>query len=262
MPRRILIVGGATFAAWLVVLTILGLALGSRQERHTTERLGESLQAAVTVGGSDLALVRGRFALDRLSIRRDDVVGHLAIDVHAVRCELAPLGWALVDRDCRELSVRGVRLEVSTAALFTVKRPKREPIRADRVVIEDAVLVFLPSAFAPNLGRIEIAIDRAVTHGTVMRTPLSWLFSLDELRARLALPAGITLTLGYRGGVLTAAGSIFGSTPVALPIQIPLAEMARDAHDEIRLLVELGTDIAERLVAKRAEDWLRSKLSP
>src|SRR5262245_10780131 len=118
MPRRLVIVAAGTLAGWLVVIAVLGMVVSGRQERMTVERLAESLQSTVTVAESDLALVRGRFTLDGLAIRRDDPVGHLAIDVAAVRCELAPLGWALIDHDCRELAVRHVRLEVSTAALF------------------------------------------------------------------------------------------------------------------------------------------------
>jgi hypothetical protein len=130
------------------------------------------------------------------------------------------------------------------------------------VVIDDAALVFLPSAFMPNFGRIEIAIDHAEAGATVLRTPLSWLFALEELRARFALPAGITVRISYHQGILTAAGSLFGSAEVQLPVQLPIADTAKDARDEIRLLVEVGRQIAEQLVAKRAEDWLRSKLVP
>lgn len=260
MLRRVAIVSVCLVGLWLIALAILGVVFGGRQDRITRERIGGSLQAQVAIGSCDLALVRGRLSLDNLAIRRDDVVGHLAIDVQAVRCELAPLGWALVDRDCRELAVRGVRFEVSSSALFKLPRPSSEPIRADRVVIDDAVLVFLPSAFAPNLGRIEIAIEHAVTGPTVMRTPLSWLFSVQELSARFSLPAGITLHVLYRDGILTAAGSLFGGRPVEIPVQLPVAEAAHDAHEEMQLLLATGKDIAERLVAKRASDWLNSKL--
>jgi len=258
--RRVAIVSACLVALWLITLAVLGLVLGDRQDRVTRERIGSSLQAQVAIGSCDLALVRGRLSLDNLAIRRDDVAGHLAIDVQAVRCELAPLGWALVDRDCRELAVRGVRFEVSSSALFKLPRPKSEPVRADRVVIDDAAFVFLPSAFAPNLGRIEIAIEHAVAGPTIMRTPLSWLFALEELSARFSLPAGITLHVTYRDGMLTAAGSLFGSRPVQIPVQLPVADAARDAHDEMQLLLATGKDIAERLVAKRASDWLNSKL--
>jgi hypothetical protein len=261
MLRRVVMIVGGVLAAWFTLLVFLSVALDGRQERNTTERLAESLQATVTLGDIDLALVRGHLTIDQLAIKRDDAVGHLAIDVGGVRCELLPLGLALFDRDCSELNIRGLKLEVSTAALFKLNRPpKRRPIHADRMLIENATLVFLPSAFAPNLGRIEITIERAVSGPTVLRTPLSWLFSLAELRAHFALPAGIVVHVGYQRGVLTAAGSLFGSAPVELPIEIPVASTAKNAHDEMQLLVQLGRQIAERIVAKRAEDWLKAKL--
>jgi hypothetical protein len=263
MLRRVLVIGGGLLAVWLVLLVVLGIALGSRQERHTRERLAESMQAQVSIGAVDLALVRGRLSIATLAIKRDDLIGHMTIDVERVRCELAPLGLALLDRDCRDLVIHGLHLEVSTAALFKMQRPPRSrPVRADRVVIENATLVFSPSAFIPNLGRIEIAIEHAEAGPTVMRTPLSWLFSLVELRARFDLPAGISVRLGYKNGLMTATGSVFGSGPIDLPLQIPVATSAKDAHDEMLLLVQLGKQIAERLVAKRAEDWLRAKLMP
>ena len=258
--RRIAILGLGAVIGWFVLLVVLDLAVAGRQAAQVGERVGESLQATATVTETDLALVRGRLTLGALAVRRDDVIGHLAIDVAEVRCELAPLGFALVDRDCRELAVRGVRFEVSTAALFKVKNPKHAPIRASRVVIDDAVLAFSPSAFLPSLGKIAIKIEHAEAGPTVFRTPLSWIFAIDELRARVDMPAGITLHLVYKAGVLSAAGSLFGSTPVQLPVQLPVASAAHDAHEEIEALVKLGTDLAEQLVAKRAEDWLRSTL--
>ncbi len=282
MLRRVIVIGGGLLAVWLVLLVVLGMALSSRQERKTRERLAESLHAQVSIGEVDLALVRGRLSIDKLSItsappsaalrapaepglaiNRNDLVGHMTIDVDGVRCELPPLGLALFMHDCSDLIIKGVRLEVSTAALFKMERPKKgTPIRTDHMVIDSATLVFLPSAFMPDLGRIEIAIEHAETGPTVMRTPLSWLFSLKELDARFQLPAGITVLLGYRNGTLTASGSLFGSGAVELPIRIPVAGSAKDAHDEMLLLVQLGKQIAQQLVAKRAEDWLRSKLTP
>jgi hypothetical protein len=263
MLKRVALVIVGGFALWMITLAILGAVLSGRYKRSTETRVGESLQATAKVAGSDLALIRGRLTLDNLTVRRDDVVGHLSIDVTNVRCELAPMGWALVDRDCGELEVKGVRVEVSSAALFKMQKPKgTKPITADRVVIDDAQFVFLPSAFAPNMGRIEIAIDHAVAGRTIMRTPLSWLFALEELRAHIALPANITVQLDYSMGMLTVAGSIFGSQPITLPVQIPAASVAQDAHEEMRLLLQTGKDIAERIVAQRATDWLRKKLDP
>jgi hypothetical protein len=261
MMRRVAVIGAGLLVVWLVLLVILSFALSSRQERKTRERLAESLQADVSLGDLDLALVRGRMTIDKLAIKRVDSIGHMTVDVGGVRCELAPLGIAIFDHDCRDLVVRDVTIEVSTAALFKMQRPpKRAPIRTDHMVIDNATLVFLPSAFMPNLGKIAIAIEHAETGATVMRTPLSWLFSLRELRARFDLPAGITVRIGYKNGMVTASGSVFGSEPIELPLEIPAADTMKDAHEEVQQLVNLGKQIAEKLVAKRAEDWLRSKL--
>ena len=258
--RRALIATASVIVGWAVILIVLDAALAGTELRHIEERVGESLQATAQVGDSDLALGRGRLLLERLSVRRDDVVGHLALDVAQVRCELAPIGLALVDHDCRELAIRGMRLEVSSAALFKLQHPARRPIRASNVIIDDAELAFAPSALVPNIGRVAITIEHAEAGPTVFRTPLSWLFGLTELRARIALPAGITMHLRYADGKLSAAGSLFGSAPVEVPFALPIAEAAHDAREELLLLGKAGEDVAERLVAKRAEDWLRAKL--
>lgn len=262
MLKRVALVTAGVVVAWLVTLAILGAVLGDRQARGTAQRLGESLQAEATIGSSELALVRGWLELEQISIKRDDSVGHLSLDVREVRCDLAPLGWALVDSSCSELRVAGTRLEVSTAALFQIKTPKRPPIRAHHVVIDDAVLVFAPSAFVPSLGRVEISIEHAEAGDTLFRTPLSWLLSLEELRAKVDLPAGVTVRLAYKDGMLSVAGSVFGATPVELPFALPVASAAHDAHEEIALLVAAGKDVAERIVAKRATDWIEQKLQP
>jgi hypothetical protein len=258
--RRVALAIGVLGVAWLAALLVLDDVLAPRQARGTEARLTESLHATTTVGEAELELVRGALELDALAVRRDDVVGHLALDIGSVRCELLPLGLALVDGDCRELAVRGTRLDVNAAALLQIAHPKRPPIHARRVVVDDGVLVFAPSAFAPGLGRIEIAIDHAVAGETVLRTPLSWLFSLEELRAHLELPAGISLQVTYGRGTLAVAGTLFGSEPVELPIELPHAGVASDGKAELALLVATGKQIAERLVEKRADDWLRGWL--
>jgi hypothetical protein len=258
--RRAAVIAVCVVVGWIIVLAVLGPVLAGRERQNIETRVGDSLQATATVGTTDLGLVGGGLVLDRLAVRRDDAVGHLALDVDQVRCDLAPLGWALVDHDCRELAIDGMKLEVSTAALFQLRHPARQPIRARHVVIDNAALAFAPSAFVPSLGRVAITIEHAEAGETVFRTPLSWIFALETLRARIDLPANITLRLGYADGKLSAAGTLFGSAPVEVPFELPVAAMAADAQGEIELLVKAGEDVAERLVAKRAEDWLRAKL--
>jgi len=234
---RLALGGLILIAAWFVTLLILDAVVKSRQSTATAGRIGESLQGSATLGDVDVALIRGRLELEQLSVHRDDVIGHLSLDVADIDCELAPLGWAL----------------------FQLKNPKRRPIRADRVVIDDAELTFAPSAFLPSLGRIRITVDHAEAGPTVFVTPLSWIFGLSTLHAHVELPAGLAVNLTYDHGVFGAAGSLFGSTPVQLPLELPVATLYVDAHAEVAALIKLGTNLAEQLVAKRAEDWLRQK---
>ncbi|HEU0031347.1 MAG TPA: hypothetical protein VFQ53_11990 [Kofleriaceae bacterium] len=258
--RRIATIAGVLLAVWIVFLVILGAALGGRYQSGVAERLGESLHGESSVGDADLALVRGRLDLDDLRVRRDDAIGKLSLDVGDVRCELRAFGGALFDRTCQELRVSHVRLEISTTALFRVHRPKRPPMHADSVVIEDAVLVFTPSALVPTFGQMQIAIEHAQSGPTTFKTPLSWLLSLQALRAAIDLPGGLKIQLEYRNGILTAAGSLFGSDPVALPIALPIADAADDGQAEMKKITKLGKDLAERVLAQRAQDWLKQKL--
>jgi hypothetical protein len=260
MLRRVVLIVAGVIAAWLVVLVVLGLVYGERTARGVAGRFGESLQGTATFGDADLALVRGGLSLERLRVRRDDVLGKLSLDVADLRCDLPPLGLALVDRECAELAIDGMRLEVSALALLRLKKAKRPPTRAERVVIRDAVLGFAPSAFVPDLGRVQIRVERAEAGPTRFRTPLSWLFALRELHASFDLPAGIVVHLAYHGGVLSASGSVFGSEPVEIPVTLPVREAADDGQAELARLVAWGQAVAERLVARRAKEWLRSKL--
>jgi len=246
-------------ALWIIALVIGSFAFGGRAGDRVAARIADSLAATVTVEDSSLALVRGRLELTGLKVRKDDI-GHLAIDVGDIHCDLPPVGLALIDRECRDLVIDKVRLEVSTLAVFKFKKPKRKPLRVRRVEINDAVLAFSPSAFLPELGKIEIKVDYVEAGPTVFKTPMSWIFSMKELRATLDLPADIVIKLHYQNGVLRASGGVFGSTPVELPFSIPITGEGDDAQVEIKKLVELGKQLAEELVEKRAKDWLRSKL--
>ena len=260
MIRRIvtIVVGG--IALWITLLAVFSSVYGTTARQRVAARIADALHAEATVGASNLALVRGHLELERLAVHKEDR-GHLSIEIADLYCDLPPLGLALIDHECRDLQIKGMRLELSTAAVFQFQRPHREPLHVGHVVIDDAVLSFSPSAFLPSLGKIEIKIAHAEAAPTTFKTPLSWIFTMRELRATLELPASITLHLGYKHGRLTAEGGVFGSTPVELPVAIPVALPTDDAHAEIAKLVQLGRDLAERLVARRAQDWLKSKLS-
>jgi len=245
--------------AWLIALLVIGWVYGERYADGVADRLSESLHGSSVVGGHDLAMVRGRLTLDHLQVDRDDTVGKLRLDVGSVRCELLPLGGALFDRTCRVLAIEDLQLDLSTFAVFQLRKPKRPPIHASSVVIDHAVMVLSPTAVAPSLGRMRLVIDHAEAGDTVFKTPLSWLFSLDVLRATLELPIG-AIRIEYGQGMLSASGSFLGSHPVALPYPLPVADLADDPPAEMKRLVAVGRELAEKLVAQKTRQWLRSKL--
>jgi hypothetical protein len=248
--RRLAVAALALVVAWLVALVIIGSIAGRDQPAKIAARLGESLQGSATVAGVDLALVRGELAIEGLAVHRDDAVGHLTLDVPDVRCELVPFGGALFDRGCRELAVHGVKLEISSLALFHIHHAKHPPVRATHVSIDDATLAVV----LPELGAITVRVDRAEAGVTTLRTPLSWICAMTFLDATIELPAGISLHLTYANGQLGATGSLFGASPVVVAVELP--PPADDPRDEMLGLVAFGERAAEQLVAKRATDWL------
>ncbi|HEX4455820.1 MAG TPA: hypothetical protein VH143_33400 [Kofleriaceae bacterium] len=256
--RRVAIAALVGVGVWLTALVVIGVVVGRAQPAKIATRLGESLQGSASIADVDLALVRGELAIEGLAVHRDDAVGHLALTVPDVRCELPPLGGALFDRGCRELAVRGVKLEISSLALFHLHHAKHPPVHADHITIDAATLEVSPSAILPELGKVTVRVDRAEAAATTLRTPLSWVCAMTFLDATIELPAGISLHLTYANGQLGAAGSLFGASPVVVPVDLPQA--ADDPRDEIHNLVAFGERVAEQLVEKRAADWLGAHL--
>jgi hypothetical protein len=246
---------------WIVALVIAGALYADRAGARVGERLAESVQGTSSIGDASLSLVRGRFELRDLHVGRDDAVGKLALDVRDIVCDLPPLGLAALVRVCRTLEVSGVHLGVSTTALFQLKKPRRPPLRADAVVVDDATIELAPSALVAGSGAIKVAIVHAEAGPTQLVTPLSWLFSLRTMDARFSLPAGIAIRLTYRDGTFAASGSLFGARPVTATVPIPAAVEDGDARTQLRALAKLGVRVATELVAARAKDWLREKLS-
>lgn len=249
----------AIVVLWFVVLVVIGFAYADRYGAGVADRVGESLGATGTMGSTKLSLVRGRVEMSDLSVQRDDAVGKLSLDVGEVDCDTPPLGIALFDRSCNSLAISHVRMNVSTGAVFQVKKPKRPPIRAHRVTIDDAQLVFERNALVRGIGRIAITVEHAQAGETVFRTPLAWLLSLEELRARFDLPARVSFQIEYRDGTWSATGTLFGKTPVQVAMRPPVASLFEDNRAEVKGLVKFGEDLAEALVARKAENWLQSK---
>ncbi|HTR52235.1 MAG TPA: hypothetical protein VMJ10_16085 [Kofleriaceae bacterium] len=258
--RRAVWVVVAIGAAWLGTLAVLDHVLADRQEDHVRDRAREALLADATVGSTDLALVRGRLTFADLALHRDDAIGHLALGIDELRCELPPLGAALVDGTCRELAVAGLRLDVSSPAMFQIRDPKHRPLEVDGVAIVDARLTFAADAFVPGVGAVAVKIASASAGPTRFRTPLSWVFAMDELSASVEIPQVGEVWFHYRDGKLVATGGPLGTTTIEVPVQLPSPIAARDGREEIQFLVAAGRDIAVKLAEQRAIDWVQSKL--
>jgi hypothetical protein len=260
--RRIAIYTGGAVALWFGALAICDAGFEARVRSRFGARVAESLHADATIERGDLALVRGGLVLEGLAVKRDDEVGHLTIQLARFDCALWPLGGALFDRSCTDLALRGVRIEASSRAMFQLPRVERAPSHVGRLVIDDARLVLPASGLAPDAGRAVLSIEHAEVGETTFKSGLSWLFALRTLRATVELPGGGTLRLAYAGGELQVSGGMFGAQPIALAVALPVADPADDGHAELQRLVAFGKDVAERLLARKASAWLRSKLSP
>ena len=256
LARKLAAICAGLVVLWLIVAFVIGVALRERTAQRVTDRIGESLQATGKVGDSDLGLVRGWLALERLEVRRDDLVGKLDLTVASIECDLLPLGLAVFDRDCGELAIRGLRLDVSSVALFKLRRPKRKAFHVGAITLDDAALTVSPTAIAPSAGKVEIEIHHASAGATTFKTPLSFMFALQELRATLSFPPGIVVELGFENGMLTLSGGLFGSKPVTLPVQLPVADLADDPAGELKKLIAFGKKIVEQAIEQRATDWL------
>jgi len=255
-PWRIAGYAGLGLALAVGTLVAAAAVFEPRTREQVASRIAESLAARAAIAQGDLALVRGRLDLRGLTARREDAAGTLAVDVAALRCELPPLGLALIDRDCRTLALSGTRVAVSSLAVFQIRTPRRSPLVAGRVVIEDAQLALAPS----ELGRIALTIAHAEAGATIFRTPLSWLFALRELEAAIELPPGITFAVSYRAGMLRVSGALLGATSVAVPVALPIVDPAEGPGGEVARLAAFGKDVAARLFERRAADWLESTL--
>jgi hypothetical protein len=89
-----------------------------------------------------------------------------------------------------------------------------------------------------------------------MRTALSWIFTLEELVARVDLPAGMTVRLGFKDGKLSASGGFFGATPVTIDFVLP----PLDGSDEVAQLIAIGKELGKQLAIERARRWIQQQV--
>jgi hypothetical protein len=251
---KIAIGAGAAVATWTIAVLVVGFAArGCVAERMRT-RLAESLDADVRIRDLDLALVRGEVGFEGLAIDRDHD-GHLHVGVDHLDAGIAPLGAYLWDRSLGRIRIDGVDLEVDGWGVLRIKPPRRPPVSFAGLAIDDARLVFAAALGAPKWARFAVLIDHAETGATILRTPLSWVFALERLDARLEVPGVEPVALHYANGRLDASGGPFGSDPVSIAVTLPAPEPGREGQQ----LEALGKDVAERLALARASGWINDE---
>jgi hypothetical protein len=247
-----------TAAAYLVLLVVAGWIAGGMVADRVRASLADSLDATVTVGDAQVGLISGTATIEELHLERDRV-DRLELVLHRVEVDVAPMGWVVVDREPRDVRVRGGRLTITgPEALVLPPRPKKPPIRVGGLEIEDGVVDLMATGYWPGLVHIVITIERARAGATTLRTGLSWVFTLEELVATVQLPANLTVKLVFHEGTLSASGGFFGATPVTIPFELP----PLDDRSEVVQLVALGKELGKQLAIERARRWLGSQLAP
>lgn len=241
------------FAVWCVALVIAGYAAGGCQQRRIETRIATAFEAKVGFADADLSLLRGNFDGDALTISKDTPIGSLRVRVGTLEAELAPLGLALVDGRMRALRLHDVQLEATTFEMLRTKSRGGKPFAVDELELTNVHLVTMPSAALPTLGKLELTIERARAGPTVLRTPLSWVFSLQELVAHFEVAGGVSVRVEYKGGKLRASGGVLGSPWVEVPFTIPVLDPAR----EMEQLAQMGMELAEKMTFEQAESILK-----
>lgn len=245
----------ATVALYLVALLVLGVALRGRVAATVRDRLAVSLDGEARVGGATLDLVRGQVTVRDVVVERHHL-GTLRLAIAQIDVEVAPLGAVVVARTPELVAVRGAQLTISGAGALDL--PERAPsvITLGAIEVVDSELAIVVTTAWPELGQVRLRLDRFRAGRTVLRTPLSWVFALEELDARVELPGDADFALRYRAGRLSAVGGVFGDSPVEIAIELPRTP----GPDEPAQLRALAFELGKRLVIERGKRWLTRRL--
>jgi len=249
--RRVAIGTVAASAAYLMVLLIAGWVASERVAETVRDRLAASLDGEARVAHAEVGLVRGEVVVTGVTARREQR-GVLQLAVERLEVDVAPLGAVIFDRTPRALRLSGGHLLISGAgALDGLDHRRRAPLRVGAVELVDSDLTIVATTMWPELARVHLTITRVVAGPTTFRTPLSWVFSLRELAARVELPGGAAFTLTFHDGALSAQGSLFGDIPITVPVSLAY----RPGVPEPVQLRAIAFELGKRLALERARRW-------
>ena len=262
--RKIAKVATAVVVVYFVALVVGGVFGAGCVERRLSERLGQTLDAEVTIGDVSLSLVRGRVELRDLVIERT-VGSHLRVEIDSIVADTAPLGWMLIDGLARDVLIRDADISLSAAGALSLRDLKVHALKIRRLRLDDVRLHVTPTALLPMLGAIDVSIDHATTEPVEVRSALSWLFAVRDLEARVDAPGGVAIAVGYADRMLTVNGSLFGSTPLAVPFVLPVPDPSAFELAQLRglakqLVITLGKEQVERWLKDEVVDRVKGLL--
>jgi len=250
MKRYLLVAVGAV-AGYLLLLVLVGFVLDGYVQRKVRDRLSDSLQADVEIGEASVSLLRGKVSLRGLKIERNRG-GTILIEVDSVDANIARLGWSMFDNEPRSVAVRGMRITLSGRGAWALRDRESEPMRVRELLIEDATVSIMPTTLLPNLGRLDLRVERARTGPVVLGSGVSWIFELEELDASADLAGHVNLGVGFADEELTLTGGLFGSRAITVGFTLP--EPDPNAL-EGRQLLQLAKQLAKALVTDVAKGW-------
>lgn len=241
---------GLAAATYLAALVVASWVVAATVERDVQHRLATTLDGTATVGDATVSLLRGSIAVTGVHAERHHL-GTLALDVDRIELDVAPLGAFAVVRSPRALRVTGGHLVVTGAGALDGLERGHAQVDVGAVELRASELTLAVTSLWPELARVHLVLDRVRAGPTRFRTPLSWVFTLDELDARVELPGGSAFTLAYRDGALTARGGLFGAAPITVPVDLRY----RAGVDETVQLRALAFELGKRLAVERARRW-------
>src|SRR5690349_2382752 len=234
--RRLLL---ALAGGYLVFLALGGVLLRGCAEDRAADKLARALDAKVTIGSSSLSVWRGHIVLEDVVVTRERG-GKLDLRIDEVDADLAAWGWMAFDRSVDDAVVRGARMTVSARGLAAAAGREREPsdLMIEHLRIEDAEMALMPTALLPGLGRVEVRVASARASNVTVSSAVSWMAGMTALDAGVKLPAGIDVGAAYADGGLVVKGSLFGSAPLAIPLEMPTLDPRAYEVDQLRALAK------------------------
>ena len=254
-----LAIGLAVLAAgYVALLAILGFALQGCVSDMAAERLAESLDADVVVGDASVSVLRGKISLSDVEVTREEG-GHLDLRIEHIAADIAPMGWSVIDRDPRGVTVRGVDLSISARGAMAIpKRPKRKPLRIGGMRIERVRLVAMPTALLPQMGRVELTVEEVDTGPVVLESSIDWIFALREFEAQAKVSESVDVGIEYGDGRLGVRGGVFGSDMVTVPFTMPVPQSGDLEPEKLQLLL---LEAGKALASEAGKRWLQGKVT-